>query len=137
MTTAVATTQDFQERLFQKIRADIGTLMTDEELKSLVAKTMERVFFTPEIEKDNWGHERSKKPPKIEQLIQEIMQPSLTAAMRTWLDEHPDVVKKALDDALAGGLASSVLRAFDLILSAQFANMQVNLNQALQNALHR
>jgi len=130
---AVVQSQDFQQRLFDKIRADIGSLMTDEELKKLVETAMDRMFFTPKEVKNDWGRIERTEAPQLVQIVKELIAPRLQDAPKQWLDEHPDEVKKALDSALMGGLASATLRALDSMLSSQFA--QFNLHHSLQNAL--
>lgn len=135
--TTVATTKDFQERLYEKIRTDIGSLMSDVDIKKLVDTAMERVFFTPEVKKDQWGHQTSVKPPKIEQLIQELLEPALRKAISEWLNTHPDVLTQALDKALAGGLATATLRALDSMMQTQFTQLQYDVQEALRNALQR
>ncbi len=132
---AVATSQDFQNRLFEKIRADIGSLMSDAELKKLVETAMERTFFTPKDVKGDWGRVERTEPPELIKIVQELVAPRLQTALKQWLDEHPDEVKKALDTALAGGLAAATLRAFDSMMSMQFQTMGYNLQQSLQTAL--
>lgn len=40
--TDIATTKTFQERMFEKIRDQMGDLMTDEDLKKLVDAAMQK-----------------------------------------------------------------------------------------------
>jgi hypothetical protein len=46
-------------------------------------------------------------------------------------------VKRALDQALAGGLAQAVVRAFDTMLSNTMSKMQFNLQESLARALQK
>jgi hypothetical protein len=138
MTNAVAMSSDFQERLYQKIRDDIGSLMTDVEIKALVEKTMERVFFSPQRKANprGWGSDEIL-PSRVEQIVKELIEPSLVKAMKQWFDEHPEMVQAELNKALSGGLVSSVARALDSIIQGHFSTMQYNMQQALEGALRR
>lgn len=143
MTAEIQASQKFEERLFQKIRDSIGELMTEKELKELVDKSVQKLFFDPrkELVKDNRYYNSTTeviKPSKFHELIQELVEPSLKAEIAKWLNEHPEVVKEAIDQALEGGLAQACLRAINAQWQSSFANMQISLQNSLQNALlHR
>lgn len=130
MTTAVSTTQDFQERLYEKIRADIGSLMTDEDVKKLLEAAMERTFFTPTTKQD--GYRTYEGPPRIVDMMKELMAPTLHKALSQWMEEHPEIVKQQLEKALAGGMANAIIDAFNSRLSSSFGMLQANLMNALQ-----
>lgn len=63
MANEIETSKDFQDRVFEKIRADIGNLMTDAELKSLLHAAMSRAFFEPIVVKDRYGYNNQENPP--------------------------------------------------------------------------
>lgn len=136
-TTAVTTSTDFQARLYEKIRADIGSLMTDKELKQLVATAMQKTFFEERVERDRWGSETKKRPAELVEIVRELIAPRMEKALKEWLVENDQAVKEALDKALAGGLASAVLRSFDSMLQQNFFTLQNNLQQTLGEALQR
>lgn len=131
MTTSVQTSQDFQERLYDKIRSEIGNLMTTEEMKKLVDRTMDKMFFERRIQKNDWGRVESDKPPVIEEIVAELIQPSMILALKQYLAEHPDVVKDQIEKAFAGGIVTSVGRALDSMLAGQTANVGQMIFQAL------
>lgn len=137
MTTSVQVSQDFQTRLFEKIKTDIGSLMTDNELKKLVESAIERIFFTERVTTDGYGYNKKTQPPELIEVVKAAVEPKVREAVREWIDAHPEEVKKALDQALAGGLAQAVVRAFDHMLSNTMNQMQFNLQESLARALQK
>jgi hypothetical protein len=137
MTTSVQVSQDFQTRLFEKIRTDIGSLMTDDEIKKLVESAIERIFFTERVTKDGYGYQRTTQPPELVEVVKAAVEPKVKEAVQEWIAAHPDEVKRALDQALAGGLAQAVLRAFDTMLSNTMSQVQFNLQESLARALQK
>lgn len=138
MANEVQSAVDFQERLFKKIRTDIGELMTDEELKKLVATAVDRTFFTPEKRLNpNGSSYRNDQyieyPPMIQQIVKELLEPGVKAAIREWLDAHSAEVKAQVDAALADGMTGAVSRAINGMLSNAFYTLQQNLMTAMQN----
>lgn len=134
---AVVTTKDFEERLFEKIRSDIGSLMTDEQLKKLVETAMERTFFQDRVELDRYGSVNSRKPPHITELVKGLLATKVQEAVNEWLKEHPDEIRKVIEEALRGGMTDALTRAIRGLIDSTFAQMQYNLQQALEQALVR
>lgn len=134
---AVVTAKDFEERLFEKIRTDIGALMTDEQLKALVESAIERTFFQDQIVKDDYGRVSARKAPKLQELMNGLLATQVKECVKEWVNEHPEEVKEALDKALQGGLTAAVSRAFEQSLSSAFQTMGYNIQQALMTALQR
>lgn len=134
---AIVTAKDFEERLFEKIRTDIGALMTDEQLKALVESAIERTFFQDQVERDNYGSVRTRKAPKLLELMNGLLATQVRECVKEWVNEHPEEVKEALDKALQGGLTAAVGRAFEQSLTGAFQTMGYNIQQALMTALQR
>lgn len=140
MSNEVQTSTQFQERLFAKIRDSIGELMTEQELKAIVEKTMQQLFFAPQtrvLNPGGYNRQTIEEPPAVQMLIKELLEPALRAQLKQWLADNPDVVQSALDKALQTGLADAVLRAINDMLANQFMNMKLGLQNALQQGLQR
>jgi hypothetical protein len=137
MTTAVQVSQDFQTRLFEKIKTDIGSLMTDEELKKLVESAVERIWFTPEIKRDNYGREDRRDPPRLQQVVTEALGPKVKEAVSEYLAAHPDVVRQELEKALQGGMSGAIIKCFDMMFQQTWWQLQNNLQETLRNALQK
>lgn len=105
--------KDFQTKIFERIRDSIGDLMTDDDLKKLVGASMQKVFFEDRVTFDNYGLKTGSKPPLIAEQIQGLLKDQVTAAIKEWIEIHPDDVKKAIDDAIAKGMFELVRQHFE------------------------
>lgn len=133
MNTAVTTPQTFEDRVFQRMRENIGELMTDEEMKKLLATAVERMFFTSTRRYPNNYHDQSMNPPEIYKLVSDLVEPMLKKALQEYLIEHSAEVQKAIEAALAGGLVAATARAIESLTSESFANLHSSLAQLTGN----
>jgi hypothetical protein len=108
MANEIAMSTDFQTRIFEKIKKDIGELMTDAEVKALVDKAMEKAFFERQVLKDNYGRDCGTKPSVIELLVKELLDSAVRASVSRWLEEHPEEVAKVVDGVLRDGIVGIV-----------------------------
>lgn len=110
--TNIAISQDFQTKIFDRIRDSIGDLMTDDDLKKLVDASMQKVFFEDRFKRDSWGA-MTVKPPLLTELIEELLQKRVTASVKEWIDAHPEDMKAAIDAAIAKGIFDLVRQHFE------------------------
>ena len=68
MTNEIATTKSFQDRMKDKIREGIGDLLTDDDLKVLIDKGIDDVFFTTRYTGESYN--RKEHPPLIHRSCQ-------------------------------------------------------------------
>lgn len=131
----VAKAETYEDRLYKKIREDIGALMTDEELKKLVEQAIEREFFTPRHVRR--GYETIQVRSQLVEIVHELLGPKVREAADAWLAANPDRVEVALKEAMANGIASAVIRSFDGMLSSAFSQLGYNLENSIRTALQR
>lgn len=130
MGNEIETSKAFQERVFEKIRQDIGNLMTEAELKSLVNAAMNKAFFEPTISKDPHGYYRDKEGPSFFVCkVKELMYQKVGAAIEQWISEHPEEVNKAIRDVLSGGIAGAVAMYLESRFSGPLQNLRSELEQ--------
>lgn len=125
MTTEITTSKTFQEKMFERIREQIGDLMTEDDLKALVNSSMQKAFFEPSYEKDLYGNLRLSKDSIFINLIRKEMEGKITEAIKTWLIEHPEEVSKAIDETIAKGMFGLIQQHIEKITSQplmQFAD---------------
>jgi len=108
----VATTQAFQDRMFAKIRDQMGDLMTDDDLKKLVESAMQKAFFEERTVPD--GHYGTKKvPPYFITLIQGEMEKQVAKAASNWVAEHPEEVNKVIKETIEAGVFTMMKNHFE------------------------
>ena len=121
----ITTTKAFQERVFEKIRADIGNLMTDDELKSLLNAAMQKAFFEPTRRTDSYH--TTEEPPAFITLTRDLMREKVGSAVEKWINEHPEEVNKAIREVLAGGIAGAIAMHLEMRFSQPLQQLRQEL----------
>lgn len=115
MTTAIETTKNFQEKMFEKIRDQMGDLLTDEDLKRLVNTAVQKAFFEPRTQKSPGGWHDVTLPPLFIETITDELKPRMEEAAKEWIKNHPDEVSKAINDVIGKGFTKIILGYMDQI----------------------
>jgi hypothetical protein len=131
MANDLATPQTFEQRVFTRMRENIGELMTDEEMRKLLDTTIERMFFTEKkIPGRNYNSDTTE-PPEIYKLVRELVEPQLKKALAEYLTAHAAEVAKAIDTALAGGIVEAYSRALARLTEGSMQALQGQLFQTM------
>lgn len=112
MSTAVATTKDFQERMFERIRDQMGDLLTEDDLRKIVEAAVQKAFF--EERRGEYG--RTVEPVFVE-MMRGLMQSRVSAAIEKWLADNPEEVNKVIQDVIAKGFLGMISHSFEARLS--------------------
>jgi hypothetical protein len=121
----LATTQAFQERMFAKIRDQMGDLMTDDDLRNLVAAAMQKAFFEPRESADRYTTRRL--PPLFVELITELMTVQVKTAVTQWVEANPDTVSKAITAAIEKGVHGMVMSSFESKVQSSLTEFENSL----------
>ena len=81
----------FEDRMRDRLRQNIGDVMTNDDLAAIVTRGLEDTFFKPRVIKIGSGyHETTEhKPPLIQELLLEILLPQMKLAVNEWVGERP------------------------------------------------
>lgn len=130
LTSGAPSANDFQQRMFEKVRESLGALMTDAELKVVVDQATQKAFFEErKVPRGGYSSGWETLPPLFVELIQKELQPRFEAAIKTWATEHPEIIEKALQDAIGGGITRVLLTHINEKLNGPLWEM----GQALRN----
>ena len=124
MSTDSTTSKTFQEKMFERIRDQIGDLMTEEDLKKIVEVAMQKAFFEPVVELGRYGDKTTTDPIFVKQ-IRQLMLENVSLKISAWIKEHPEEITKTLNECIGKGMSGIVLSYFDQKLNwplQQFAN---------------
>jgi hypothetical protein len=107
--TDVALTQSFQERVFAKIRDEIGTLLTDAELKAITEAALERALFAPRETLGTYGHVERREAWLLEN-VRALLAQKVSVGVDVWLKENGDRVDAAIDEAIGKGMYGLIVQ---------------------------
>ena len=101
----LTTSKTFQERMFEEIRGKLGSLLTDEELKKIVASTVDKAFFEPYMKKTgSWGDRDERVESPFVTMMRDTMKVRVEKAVDEWIAANPQKYEQAVKDALAAGV---------------------------------
>lgn len=112
--------------MFERIREQMGDLMTETDLKALVDSAMQKAFFDPSKTEDRWGSVTLGEPVFV-MMVRKEMAAKVTAALQEWLSAHQDEVSKAIDDAIAKGMFGLIQQHIDRAVSWPMQQMAEQL----------
>ena len=139
MNTEVAIPQTFEQKMKNRIRDSIGDLITDEELKKMIDRTMEESFFTkrPNPKYNHYGNRSTEPeylPPFIHEIVNELVRPSVDKFISEYMKEHSEEMIAAIEKVCSNGIGNAVLGAMDAKLYSQLSSFQFNVIQQLSNS---
>lgn len=123
----------YQEKVLQRIREQLGDLLTDEDLKKLVEAAVKDTFFTKRETKDSYGSLRESKPPIIIELLNELLADQVKQQVSVWLKENPEAVTNAIKEVTANGIGIMLLKVLESSIQGQLDSFRCNLLSQLQN----
>lgn len=125
--------KEFQERLQERIKGDIGELMPDEVVKDLIVKTIEQEFLRPYTEIRGSGY--YKQSVHCEARLLQYIKPHVEAAMlkyvAVWVSEHPGEIEKIVEDALGNEVGVFLRKTMQAFYRSQFESFKFGLIQEL------
>lgn len=133
---AIASPSDFQARMFERIKSQIGELMTDDELKKVVDAAMQKAFFEPSVKVINPGSYQERKelgPPHISLLLEELLKDQVKVLMQQWIAEHEAEVLELINKHLEGGMAAVVGRAIQTYFGDALGQFQYQLIEQIRS----
>src|SRR5579859_7631864 len=87
--------QRFEESIRDRLRADIGTLMPDEVLASLVERAVKDMFFTRRERQDRWNHTEIL-PSWFEEACANQLRQVIDAYTKAYFETHRNEIMEAV-----------------------------------------
>lgn len=131
MSNEVQQAKTLQERVGDRIRDQIGDLMTDADLKTLVDQALHDAFFKETIIRGEWGRGDTVKPAPAVALVRDLLKERVDAACATWLAEHKDALGAHIDEAIGNGM----LKFFTTWLDSKVQQDLFTFGNNLRNSL--
>lgn len=134
MNTEVVSIKSFEDRLMDKIKKNIGNILTQEDLNKIVTKGIDDTFFQPRPNPNKSYSDNS--PPTIPPLINEIvlaaLQTQVKLAVEVYLKENYIVINKIVENTLQQGAGTAIMAAVTQLFQGHMFNMQTNITDQLR-----
>lgn len=127
---AVTTTPEFQTRMFEKIRDQLGDLLTDEDLKRIVEAAVQKGFFEPSVTTDRWGN-RTTSDAQFVVLVRGQIEEQVRKAAHAWVQANADKFDAIIKDQLERGFTRVVANYFDTQMNGALYTFAEQFKQAM------
>lgn len=132
MSKELAPQELFQDKLCQRLRADIGDLLPDEALKKLVDETIQRTFFTR-----GSGQYGRTEDSWFEKEVKSLMKPLLEAQIQEYMKVSQQKIIKQCVDTMTEQAPLIIGGWFATVLNNQTYNMEESISNVITQALRR
>lgn len=92
--------EEFKQRVLEKLKADIGSLMPDEALAGMVQQAIKEAFFTkrevPKPGRSSYSNETVTMPSWFEAQVMEQIEPKLKAQIKEFVEAHSQSIQEAI-----------------------------------------
>jgi hypothetical protein len=127
-----AESKTFEQKMKDRIKDSIGDLLSDEDIKKLVDKGMQDVFFTRSRIKDPRDYYKTiDGPTLLEEILKECVQPTVNKVVKEYVDEHPEEVMIAVKEVISMGMSGAMIRSMDMIFNSQIMQLQTNIQNQM------
>lgn len=120
--TEITTTKSFQERMFERVRDQMGDLLTDDDMKKIVDTAVNKAFFE---ERPSGSYHAGPKPSVFVEMMHEELKMRVHSALDQWLKDNPEVVAKTIEKVVQDGITKAVITTLENRMSwplQQFAD---------------
>lgn len=103
--------EQFQERVAEKLREDIGSLMPQEVLEEMTRKILDEGFFKQIVEKDEYGRTGRVRPSQAQVVVMDYFGEQVEKAATRWADDHKEELIKLVQKQFKQGVVGFMLNA--------------------------
>jgi hypothetical protein len=108
----IQTQQSFEERMMVRIKEAIGDMITDDELKTIVAKGIDKAFFAQTVIADDYGRKKFSEPLALK-AVQEFARKKVDMVVEEWLKNNPEEMLNLVENVIKEGMAKLLIDAFN------------------------
>lgn len=132
MTNEVIVQKSFEERMIDMMKENVGNLFTPDDLKKIVEKGIEKLYFTPQLKRSNYGT-NEYDPSLSEKLVDENIQEQVRYAIVRWMNENPEKILALIESAIKDGMSKRIANAIDHLFQSTFYQFGESIKQQIIN----
>ena len=133
MTTEIAVTKSFEERMMDMMKENAGSLFTPDDLKKIVEKGIEKLYFESRLASSNYGRNEYKQSLS-EELVSKFMQEQVRIAVTEWIKNNPEKILPIIETAIQGGITKCIGDAVEHFFQHTFYQFGESLKNQIISA---
>lgn len=136
--TDVTAPKSFDDRMLEMLRDNLGKMMTDEEMKRILERGIEKLLFQPRTTVVHSGYNGTvQKDPLIQEMLQKELQPLLAPVLAKWMEENKERLEEIIAEVLGKNQQEMLAKALDAMFSNAFTSFRFALTNDIQNMIQR
>lgn len=118
--TTVQVSQTFEQKVRDRVREQIGELLSDEDLSKIVQAGLKDAFFEPRrVDGDRYG---ATKEPLIHEIIRPLLEKRVREQVDAWFEANKTEIGVTVSRLLEMGVGNAVIQAIGYRFNAPLAN---------------
>lgn len=133
MADEVKDTRSVEERLVDRVKDILPSMLTDDEYKEVIAKAMHKAFFSERRRKD--GYHESVAPPLIVEYMEKASKEVIVELTREWVNNNTNQFKEIFDSYLNKKFSELAIRSLDVMFENLFIDFRCRMVEEIQQRL--
>jgi hypothetical protein len=133
MTTEITVTKSFEERMMNMMKENVGTLFTPDDLKKIVEKGIEKMFFEKRTTTSAYSYREETKNSLSEELIIRFMQDQVRIAVGGYIRDNPEKILVLINKLMSEGMGNFILKSLETFFQQSFLQFGDSIKQQIQN----
>ena len=136
----IATETSLSERLVDDLKNRIGSIMTDDDVKEIVGRGIETIFFSKPASKNigtvyspKWTEEKTVAEKIISQVVKDKVETNIKHITIDFLSKNPHLIKNELDSLTNEKMGALFVSSVASLFESQMDNFKFNLSAELAN----
>jgi hypothetical protein len=118
--------------MMDMMRENVGGLFTPDDLKKIVERGIEKLFFEARLTNSNYGR-NDYKPSLSEELVEKHMKEQVRIAIAEWIKDNPEKILPIIETAINKGITTHIMNAVENFFSNTFWQFGEQLKQQIIN----
>ena len=115
MATQIEAVKTFQEKISEKIKDSIGDLITDDDLKPLIEKSIADMLTNDRHVKNHSGSypQYVEAPPLMQEIITPLLEVQIKEQVDKYISDNPELLIQVIDDMIVKGFIKTMIYHLD------------------------
>ena len=120
----------FKEKIIASLRDNIREMMPEAALSELVNRAVDETFFQPRVDRDRWGHEKTRQPSWFVEEVAKAAEPMLRESVNALIKARRDEIDAAINEFVNDkNLTLIAVRSMTSDLSVAIQTAVLNLSR--------
>lgn len=127
----------FEANIRKRLQKDIGKLIPDEILVSMIQTTIKKLFNEKVVTKDQWGNVLDSQESWFEKEIWSLVKPRIKEQLQIWCKNNEEKISELAIDFFEAGMPAMIGTTIAGLLANASASMEINISTAIEDRIRQ